>query len=551
MLQKNLLFIGAILFGLIAVSLGLLSGHKVNRANVNLVSTSQPSFSQTIETIDSEFERVWKEQNLETAKKADDLLIARRLSLALTGTIPSLQEIRLIEKQPEEDRIDWFVSYLLDDERCHDYLAERLARAYVGVEDGPFIVFRRRRFVSWLSDEIEKNRPYDQLVNKLITGKGIWTDFPEVNFVSVTVSDDNNGHPDPIRLAARTTRAFLGMRIDCLQCHDDMLDKVELGPKNDLRSGTQQDFHQLAAFFSEVRASFGGMSDTAEIRHYKYKYLEEPEEEIANPSVPFDEERLPADGTRRERLAKWLTGRENKPFARAIVNRMWATMFGKALVEPIDDIPLYEELPPGMETLAVDFVENGYDLRRLIRLISATRVFQLESRSFDFQPTEVHEKHYAIFPETRLRPEQVAGSIIQASSLSTINNQSHIISKLTKFGQTNDFIQRFGDSGEDEFDEQSATITQRLLLMNGELVRERATANGVLLNASSQLAVLAPTDDKALDTTFLVLLSRLPTDEERFAFLTELEEASNQEQLRILEDLYWLLINGTEFTWNH
>ena len=93
------------------------------------------------------------------------------------------------------------------------------------------------------------NRGYDQIVRDLITAEGLWTDRPEVNFLTVTF-DSNDGNPDPIRLAARTSRAFLGLRIDCLQCHNDFLGNVNLGDSDSIREGMQSDFHQLAAFYT-------------------------------------------------------------------------------------------------------------------------------------------------------------------------------------------------------------------------------------------------------------------------------------------------------------
>ena len=548
-LAKNVLFACAILVGLLLVTTGLLSSNQVSNRRVRTVSTSVPSFSETIKKVDSEFQASWKEGNLEHSKRADELIIARRIALALTGTIPSLEEIRLIEQQPKEKRIDWWLSYLLKDARYNDYFAERLARAYVGVENGPFLLYRRRRFVTWLSEQLKANRPYDEIVRQLITANGLWTDAPEVNFVTVTVSDDNNGHPDPIRLAAKTSRAFLGMRIDCLQCHDDMLGSIYLGDKDDSHNGMQKDFHQLAAFYTEVRTTLGGMRDQR-FRHYKYKYLDEEKDEIVPPKVPFAENLLPESGNRREKLAGWVTHPENRPFARATVNRIWALMFGKPLVDPIDDIPLYGKYPPGMETLADDLIKHKFDIQRLIRLIANSRAFQADSRAI-FEVTEKHENHFAVFPMTRLRPEQVAGSIIQASSLSTIDNSSHIIQQMTRFGQQTDFINRFGDTGEDEFDEQGGTIPQRLLLMNGNLVGERTAANPILLSAPAQIAVLAPDDEKALETTYLVLLSRLPSHEESLAFMTEFKAAKGDKRLRLLEDMFWLLINSSEFSWSH
>jgi hypothetical protein len=202
--------------------------------------------------INSEFQKHWQTKGLPHALRTSELAVVRRLSLALTGTIPSVEEIRALEQVDPEDRIPWWVAHLLEDRRYADYVAERLARAYVGTEDGPFILFRRRRFVTWLADHLHRNTRYDNIVTELISDTGLWNSSPAVNFVTVTAQQNQDNKPDEIRLAARTTRAFLGMRIDCLQCHDDKMEKVTIMEDGQPRGGTQQDFHHLAAFFGET-----------------------------------------------------------------------------------------------------------------------------------------------------------------------------------------------------------------------------------------------------------------------------------------------------------
>jgi len=258
---------------------------------------------------------------------------------------------------------------------------------------------------------------------------------------------------------------------------------------------------------------------------------------------------LPEDGTRREQLAAWVTHDQNKPFARAMVNRMWAMMFGKPLVEPIDDMPLYGEFPAGLETLADDFVKHDYDLRHLVRMIAGTKAFRLDSRA-DFEVTQEHEDAWAVFPLTRLRPEQMAGGIIQASSLATIDADSHIISQLQRFNEQNQFIQRYGDTGEDEFEDRAGTIAQRLLMMNGGLVKDRTKSNP-FINATTRISVLAPTDEKAVETSYLTVLSRLPSTEEKAHFVKLLSGTEGDNRSERIEDLYWILVNSTEFSWNH
>ena len=564
---RNLLFVVLCLAGLGMIASSLLDRNRIDTprtfsgGQARLVSLQTPAdrpssaeWTRTTAAINEEFEKHWQAQGLTHGERASELAIVRRLSLALTGTIPSVEEIRALEQVDPEDRVEWWVAHLLEDRRYADYVAERLARAYVGTEDGPFILYRRRRFVTWLADHLHRNARYDGIVRELISDTGLWNAAPAVNFITVTSQQDMENQPDEIRLAARTTRAFLGMRIDCLQCHDDKLEKITLEENGKLRDGTQQDFHHLAAFFGETQMQLTGIRDNPQI-NYKYKYLHADNEEVVPPKVPFGQEIFDGSGTRREQLARWVTNPKNKPFARATVNRIWALMFGKPLVNPVDDIPLQGPFPPALETLSADFIAHGYDLERLIRIIAASEVYQLESGA-EFEITPVHEEQWAVYPVTRLRPEQVAGSVIQSSSLSTINAQAHVFSQLGKFFQTAEFVQRYGDLGEDEFIDRGGTIPQRLLMMNGELVSDRSrSGESPLQNASARIATVTFDNEKAVETAYLATLTRRPTNDELSHFITRLNERFPEKdpssRAQKMEDLYWVLLNSTEFSWNH
>ncbi|MFT5130087.1 MAG: hypothetical protein ACI8W8_003716 [Rhodothermales bacterium] len=531
--MRHLLFFSICIAGFGAILGNLLQGDPF-RAPLSFQSEAArtPAFRDAGAAIDGEFAESWQSAGLEPAELADDLTLIRRLSLALTGTIPSFEEIRAFEAQPEGERIHWWLSYLFEDRRYSDYFAERLARAYVGVDNGPFLVYRRRRFVTWLSEQLQANIAYDQLVQRLITAKGIWTTNPEVNFFTATIDQNNKTGPNEIKLAARTTRAFLGVRIDCVQCHDDFMgDRWK-----------QKDFHGLAAFYAPASMGNTGLHDTETPYEYQFRPGRDPE--VVPPKAPFETSLRPDSGILREQLADWVTHKENDAFARAICNRIWALMFGVPLMDPVDSIPLDGPYAPGLELLADDFVAHGYDLQRLIRVIANTRPFRSGSESISQQ----HEDAWAAFPHTRLRPEQVAGSVIQAASLSTIDAESHILVRLGRFGSQNDFIKRYGDAGEDEFDASGGTIPQRLLMMNGELVHKK-TKEDLVTNAGTQILAAAPSDAAVVETTYLSLLTRRPSEAERDHFETRLAEA--EKRGNAMQDLYWALINATEFSWNH
>lgn len=492
-------------------------------------------------TVDAAFEADWGQKQLQPAAKADDLTLARRLSLALTGSIPSLQEIRVLEGMKDADVPQWWLSQLFADRRTSDYLAERLVRVYVGIENGPFLIYRRRRLVDWMSELLRRSRPYDQVVRSLINASGVWTTSPEVNFITVTNQTGNKG-PDEAKLAARVSRAFLGVQMDCVQCHDGKLGST----------WKQEDFHKLAAYFGQTDFSLNGLRDDPKEK-YRFRYLGKMQEEVVPAMVPWKPELLPEKGTPRDRLAKWVTAKENKPFARTIVNRMWALLFNRPLISPVDDIPLEGPFPPGMEALADDFIAHGCDLQRLIRVIAATRVFQQSSRSADptHPVTPEAEAAWAAFPITRLRPEQMAGSVIQASSLSTIDADTHVLFRIKRDLDVENFVKRYGDSGEDTFDDAGGTIPQRLLLMNGNMISENTRVNP-LLNAATRISMLAPDNATAVEAAYLSVFTRRPAAEEAAYFIKLLAGArKGRSRGDIFSDLFWTLMNATEFSWNH
>ena len=492
-----------------------------------------------VQAVDAAFLLEWQEKKVAPAIAADSLSIARRLSLALTGSIPSLEEVRALEKHPEEARVDGWIDHLLKDRRSADYLAERLARVFVGTDDGAFLIFRRRRLVDWLSDQLHSNRPYDQIVRELIASDGVWTTHPEVNFVTATVMQKKG--PDETKLTSRSSRAFLGIRMDCVQCHDGKLDNP----------WKQTDFHQMAAFFGQAEMSLTGLHDNKR-QHYQVRYLRKTEEETVPAKVPWNPELLPEKGGPRSRFASWITDPGNRPFARAIVNRMWALMFNRPLVSPVDDIPLDGPFPPALELLADDFTRHGCDLQRLIRSIASTRVFHMSSRpaSAEEPAASDAEKVWAVFPVTRLRPDQMAGSVIQASALSTLDANTQVLFRIKRSLDVTNFVKRYGDVGEDDFSDQSSTIPQRLLMMNGNMITDHLRANP-LINASSRIAMLAPDDATAVDVAYLAALTRRPTPDEAEWFAKMLRGKKGNVRNQAVADLCWTLMNATEFSWNH
>ncbi|MCA8995374.1 MAG: DUF1549 domain-containing protein [Planctomycetaceae bacterium] len=492
--------------------------------------------------VDGHLRRRWEDVGLIPSKSTDELTVLRRLSLALHGTIPSLEEIRLFEQDTRADRLLHWTAGMLEDPRFFDYFAERLARSFVGVEQGQFLLFRRDRFLHWLSEELKSHTPYDEIVRQMITGEGVWTGEGEVNFLTSGYAD---GEFDPNKLAARSVRAFLGQRIDCAQCHDHPFDHWK-----------QSEFEGLAAHFGKISINpLAGVFDNPKETFTVEDRLTLEEREVS-PEVPFSPEWQGETKASRERLANWITHTDNQRFERAIANRVWGLLFGTPYVmhRPVDDLPDPDpETDDLLDILGRDFRAHGCDLRRLIQVIAASDVYRLSSANplddgadESAQQLELARDRWAVFPLIRLRPEQVIGAMLQANNVHTIDQNSHLITRTLRFFRERDFVDEFGDPGVDELQERSGTIPQALLRMNGKFAGELTEANP--FGAPGRINLSASTPEKVIETAYLMTLTRRPQEEE-VAFFREWIDT--EQRAKGIEDLFWTLFNSPEFSWNH
>jgi hypothetical protein len=504
-----------------------------------------------VERVNAELAKRWKDAGVTPAPRASDLEVLRRLSLALCGTIPSLQEIRQFEADERPDRLEHWTRRLLADVRFSDYFAERLARGLVGNDNGQFVIYRRGRFVDWLSEQLQKNTPYDQMVRTMIAQTGLWTGNPAVNFVTAAI---NEGNVDENKLTGKTVRAFLGQRIDCAQCHD-----------HPFAHWKQHDFEGLASFYGQVQQSIVGIEDKTvkdgKPVEYEVEDRQTLEKRVVPVAVPFHSEWLPESGSRRQRLAEWVTNPNNRRFERAIANRVWGLLFGRAYDEPVDDLPdPDDEQRDLLDALGKDFREHHCDLRRLIQVIAASEPFRvasefelpadpLRSTGEELAALGKAEGSWAVFPLIRLRPEQVIGSILQSSSIQTADQNSHLLFRALRLVQGGQFVKEYGDLGENELLDPGGTIPQRLLLMNGELASGPTKSNPI--NSVGRIATFASTDEKCVETAYLACLARRPRPEELAHFVSQLKDAKKGERIQVVEDLVWTLFNSTEFSWNH
>jgi hypothetical protein len=465
----------------------------------------------------------------------------RRVYLDLTGRVPSVREIHDYMADKAPDRRERLVDRLLEH---HDH-ATHLAAVWreillpagstVSRPDGQI------RFEEWLTKRFAANKPYDQIVRDLLTIEGRVAASGPLEFYAAS-------RLNPEELAGKTSRAFLGVRMECAQCHDHPFDEV-----------SQQDFWSFAAFFARISRPKGKMEITSpvlQVRDSQQGDVMVPEsDQVVAPRLPLsgiEVEDEPGGPPRRQQLVDWLTSKNNGQFARATVNRAWSHLFGRGLVDPVDDMrpanpPLAPEL---LETLSRDFAASSFDLRRLFRALVLSEAYQLSSRAPDSDPSRT--LHFAQMNIKSFTAEQLYDCI----AIATRQGSAAAASATDATG-----LQRLTDTNRQAFIEQfrappgqvtdyPAGIPQALTLMHGGLIHSATD-----LGTSGLLKSLAAPffqDAQRIDTLFLSTLSRYPEAAERELMLSHLRTAtSDSEKQQVLGDVLWALLNSGEFTFNH
>ncbi len=497
------------------------------------------------EHVDAQLAALWRSHGIQPTEAADDLEFMRRVYLDLAGHIPRVSEVRRFEVDASVDRRERLVDRLLAD-RDHATNLAAVWRRMLLPDDVDLSRFGgHEKFEEWLAEQFGANVSYDQIVGKLLLAEGrVSEPGPLLFFGAVKLN--------PEELAARTSRVFLGTRMECAQCHDHPFDNV-----------TQRDFWSFAAFFARISRPQGKMETTSPVLRVHDSPFGEvtlPEtDEIIRPKLPMTdaeieeiEEIEESDDApaRRTQLVQWLTAPTNPHFARAAVNRVWAHLFGRGLVEPVDDMrPDNAAIAPDvLDALSRDFAASGFDLRRLLRALVLTRAYQLSSRTTTDEPSRAQV--FAQMNIKTLNAEQLYDCIAVATQQTASHGDSTSPASLARFADNDRrmFIEQFRSPGQPV--DYHAGIPQALTLMHGALVH-----TGSDLSTSGLLrSVEAPffTTDQRVATLYLATLSRRPTDSERALIASILATAEDEAARRIaLSDLLWALLNSAEFMFNH
>lgn len=492
-------------------------------------SSAQTASSKMTARVDELLDKHLEEIGWKATESCADPAFLRRVYLDLTGAPPTGSEVLRFIDDESKDKDAQLIDQLLATPTCATHMAGQWSRWMLPEDNANPFIAQNSGLLTWLRDRFSENLRYDRLVSDLLVASGPAQGGPTEFFVAL------EGKPE--KIAAKTARVFMGVQLDCAECHDHPFD-----------DWSQQDFWGFAAYFAQL--STGPGENPVAMRGASVTDTDEgdvmiPGTEDVVPPKPLVDTGYSglSGGTRRQQLTLWLTAKENPFLARATVNRVWALLFGRGLIEPIDDMRSVEMAshPEILRELSNYFASTGYNIRDLIATLAKTKAYR---RATTHISGDSPADSYAVMATKPLTEQQITNSLNKVSRQIVGENNANAQAVLSRqLGKLR------GDASEAKLGIVSALVT-----LHGDIF------DAASREESSRLlkALEAPYLDqrKQLRWLFLSTLNRPPTQEESAAFselFAELPEAKEDEaegqseSIPWQSDLLWALINSSEF----
>jgi len=468
--------------------------------------------------------------NIASSGLSDDATFLRRAYLDLIGTLPTSAEARTFLGDERKDKRRRLVDALLKRPEFADYWALKWADL-LRVDRQALGHKAAYEYYKWLRDSIAGNKRYDRFVSELLTAEGPLRDAPAGYFYKVV--------PKPGDRASTLSQVLLGVRIECAQCHHHPFDRW-----------SQTDYFGMQAYFTQVgfkkspRGEMLTAKPQAATKHPRTQAVV-----FAHPLGTTNPKTSPA-GDRRKLLAKWMTSPRNPWFAKNLVNRVWAHLLGRGIVEPVDDVrstnpPSNPEL---LDALAKDFIAGGYDVHQLIRRITDSRTYQLSSHSNPGNQRDEQNHSRQLFK--RLEAEVLLDAVCQVTGVPEKFDgvpAGYRAIQLWDSHVPHEFLKLFGRpvrASACECERSAApSVSQVLHVLNSPHL------HGKLSHAGGRIARLVARhadDGKLVDELYLTIYSRFPTKAERSATTKYLREHKANRR-RAGEDVAWSMMNTVEF----
>lgn len=468
----------------------------------------------------------------------DDATFLRRVYLDLVGLLPTSDEVRLFLADNSPRKRETVIDTLLDRREFTDIWVMKWAEL-LQVRSADQVVQMSPKsalqYFDWLDEQVSQNVPVDQMVRTLLTASGPSFENPAANFYKV--------ERNTLKLSENVAQAFMGLRVQCAQCHNHPFDRW-----------TMNDYYSLAAFFAQVGRKAGEDPRETIIYNAASGGVRHPVsgKDVAPRFLGGAAPKLDKGADRRAAFAEWLTAPDNPYFARNIANIVWAHFFGQGIVDPVDDVRVSN--PPSnpelLEHLGARFVRDGYDMKKLVRAICTSRTYQLSSTPNATNAGDT--RNFARGAIRRIRAEvllDVLGAITASpEKLRGLPAGSRAV-EIADGRTSNYFLTTFGRATRETpcscEVKMEPNLSQALHLLNGDAVNAKVLSGGLVKKWLKE----GRTRDQIVEELYLRTLTRLPTETERTKLAGFFGEGKNEET--VLNDLFWALLNAKEFVFNH
>ena len=469
---------------------------------------------------------------------SDDPTFLRRVYLDITGTLPTPDQVRTFLADTATGKRDAVVDDLLGRKEFVDLWVMKWAELLqIRSADQQVQMSAKSalQYFDWLEGEITQNVPVDVMVKKLLTATGPSFEEPATNFYKV--------ERDTLKLTENVAQAFMGVRVQCTQCHNHPFDRW-----------TMNDYYGLAAFFAQVGRKSGEDPRETIVFNSGGGAVKHPVtgKDMAPKFLGGAQPEIAKGADRRQVLAEWLTAPENPYFARNLANIIWAQFFGKGIIDPVDDVRVSNPAtnPELLEKLATQLTAYRYDFKKLVRDICTSRTYQLSA-----VPNATNAGDDANFAKAGVR--RIRAEVL-LDALSTVTGSAEKLRGLPQGsraieiadGRTSTyFLTTFGRATRETpcscEVKMEPNLSQALHLLNGDAVNAKVLNGGLV----KKLLKDGKSPADIIEELYLRALGRLPTATETTklqAFFTE-----GKKHDVVLNDLFWSLLNAKEFVFNH
>jgi hypothetical protein len=475
-----------------------------------------------------------KKLRIAPSEICNDEVFLRRVYLDIVGLAPTVEEYNRFMASTEADKRSKLIDELLERKEFAEIWVNKWAEL-LQVRSQPNGISYKGMFLyyNWLVEKLSKNMPMDEMVQELLGANGGTFKNPATNFYQATT--------ETLLLSENVAQVFMGMRIQCAQCHNHPFDRW-----------TQNEYYGFAAFFSQIGRKQGEDYRETIVFNAGGGEMKHPVTgQVMKPKFLGGIEPDTAGKDRRVVLAKWLASKDNPWFATSFANRVWAHFFGPGIVEPVDDFRVSNPAsnPELLAELGKKFTDSNYNLKQLVRDICNSHTYQRSTTRNE--SNESDEKNFAHATLRRIKAENLLDVISEITETKDKFQGLPLGARAVQIadgGSSTYFLTTFGRATRETVCscevKMEPTLSQALHLLNGDTINGKIQQGGVI---AKMVADKKPPQE-IIENIYIRSLSRKPSKEELDKIMTNILPGKEQQSL---EDVFWAILNSRELLFNH